>query len=483
MDERFIFTSEKYRSSNQKHPRDEIINTQKNLAPLRLERKMAEESSRFVSLDDSVESFIQSHENPNTVKKTERDVSLLTKFIQSKGETRNEIADIPPAELNELISEFIVCVRTKDGKDYEPSSLRGMLSSFERHLKSKSYPNSVINDLVFEKTRKTLSSKQKQLKKQGKGNKPNASVAITDDEIKILYDKGQLGLSSPEAVLNTVWLNNCLHFGLRGVEEHHNMRWGDVKLCRNDNGVEYLEFNERQTKTRTGISPRDVRLFAPKMFSTDGSERDPVAVYKSFAMKRPEKMRNPDAPFYIAVNNIKSKSLDKFWFKSNAVGVNKLGSLMKEMARKGGLNNDKIRNYSARKTMIQTLSENNVPPTQIAQLSGHKNLKSIVNYSHLSTKQQMNMSHMLTNISSTCTSITPFTQTPNTSTSIQEAAPPVMNSGQRAAMALFSNAVIHGGQFSVTINAVNQSPPLTPLYEQNAKQRKRIRIQSDSDDD
>ena len=53
--------------------------------------------------------------------------------------------------------------------------------------------------------------------------------------------------------------------------------------------------------------------------------------------------------------------------------------------RKAGLENDKLRNHSARKTMIQTLSESDVPPTQIAQLSGHKSLKSIENYSHLST--------------------------------------------------------------------------------------------------
>ena len=60
------------------------------------------------------------------------------------------------------------------------------------------------------------------------------------------------------------------------------MRWGDVKLCKTDHGDEYLEFNERQTKTRTGADPPDVRAFAPKMFSTYGSEKGPVAVYKSF---------------------------------------------------------------------------------------------------------------------------------------------------------------------------------------------------------
>jgi len=47
----------------------------------------------------------------------------------------------------------------------------------------------------------------------------NASVAVTEDEIKLLFDKGLLGLSSPEAILNTLWLSNSLHFGLQGVKE------------------------------------------------------------------------------------------------------------------------------------------------------------------------------------------------------------------------------------------------------------------------
>ena len=144
-----------------------------------------------------------------------------------------------------------------------------------------------------------------------------------------------------------------------------------------DQGVEYLEFNERQTKTRTGADHCDARPFAPKMFSTDGIEKDPVAVYKLFAQKRLEKMKDPDAPFYIGVNNVsmKFKSSDKCWFKCS----NKLGGLMKEMSRKAGLENDKLCNH--KKTIIQTLNENDVPPTQIAQLSSHKNLKSIENKS------------------------------------------------------------------------------------------------------
>jgi len=38
-----------------------------------------------------------------------------------------------------------------------------------------------MNDLVFEKTRKVLLSKQKELKKKRKGNRPNASIALKSE--------------------------------------------------------------------------------------------------------------------------------------------------------------------------------------------------------------------------------------------------------------------------------------------------------------
>ena len=59
-------------------------------------------------------------------------------------------------------------VRTKDGEECEPTSLQCFMASFERHLKSKSYPSSIINDLVFEQTMKVLKSKQKNAKETGK---------------------------------------------------------------------------------------------------------------------------------------------------------------------------------------------------------------------------------------------------------------------------------------------------------------------------
>ena len=83
---------------------------------------------RFVDAG-SVDNFIAEQENKATLQKTQRDVKLQT-FLGTKNELR-KVEEIPALELNECICKFIISVRTKDGKDYEPSSLRSLLARFE----------------------------------------------------------------------------------------------------------------------------------------------------------------------------------------------------------------------------------------------------------------------------------------------------------------------------------------------------------------
>ena len=82
------------------------------------------------------------------------------------------------------------------------------------------------------------------------------------------------------------------------------MKWGDVQLLTDVNGAEYLEYSERQTKTRTGAEPRNVRAVKPKAYSfANGSpDRDPVFVYKVYCEKRPSAMTDSDSPFYLGIN-------------------------------------------------------------------------------------------------------------------------------------------------------------------------------------
>ena len=119
------------------------------------------------------------------------------------------------------------------------------------------------------------------------------------------------GTSSHDALLNTVWFNKITEV----------CAGRDVKLRENANGEEYIENFERQTKTRAGENPRDLRKITPKMYPvpTNSPEKDPVFVYKFYAEKCPSKMNTDETPFYLTVNHCKKASSDKSW---SGIGVN-----------------------------------------------------------------------------------------------------------------------------------------------------------------
>ena len=77
-----------------------------------------------------------------------------------------------------------------------------------------------MKDIQFEQTRKAPQSKQRDLKWKGKGNKPNTSSALSEEDIQVLYEKDLLGSSTAEALLNTVWFNNtCNPCRVTGLQE------------------------------------------------------------------------------------------------------------------------------------------------------------------------------------------------------------------------------------------------------------------------
>ena len=76
------------------------------------------------------------------------------------------------------------------------------------------------------------------------------------------------------------------------------------------------------------------------------------------------------------------------------MGENTLGTMMSKMAKKAGLVG-KITNHSLRRTSLTTLMQAGVPPTIVAQLSGHKNVGSLSRYTTASLQQQRMMSEIL----------------------------------------------------------------------------------------
>ena len=96
-------------------------------------------------------------------------------------------------------------------------------------------------------------------------------------------------------------------------------------------------------------------------------------------------MLEPDSSFYLSVNYFKTEThasvKGKNWFKAQPMGVNKLNNIMKDMTKAAGISGK--RNYSGRKTLVQKLQDSGIPPNQIIQMTGHKNLQSVNNDSSL----------------------------------------------------------------------------------------------------
>ena len=139
------------------------------------------------------------------------------------------------------------------------------------------------------------------MKQKGKGGKPNKAEPLTVEEENILRGNGQIGTHDPQSLLNLMWLNNTKLFGMRRVTEDHNLTWGDVQLKTDENNNEYLEFFERATKTRTGNTTH-LRQFNPKAYAIpDDIVRCPVYAYKQYEMRRPQKTKTAEFPFYTAI--------------------------------------------------------------------------------------------------------------------------------------------------------------------------------------
>ena len=204
-------------------------------------------------LDDAeLEDLVERQKNVNTKRKTASDLKKWYSWCIEVNE-RRKLEEIPPKELDRLLSHFYCKVRKNDGSTYEPDTLTGFQRSIDRHLTKdlhKSY--SIIRDIEFTSSREKLKAARKMLKKEGKGNKSNASEALENSDIEKMWATGVLGDSSPEVLQNTVWFLLTVHMGMRGRDEHYKLQYGDFNIQSADDNYQYVEFNERDTKTRTG---------------------------------------------------------------------------------------------------------------------------------------------------------------------------------------------------------------------------------------
>jgi hypothetical protein len=163
---------------------------------------------------------------------------------------------------------------------------------------------------------------------------------------------------------------------------------------------------------------------------------------------------------------------------------------MKTMAHAAGLPADKrITNHSARKTMMQTLSNANVHPNHIIQISGHKNLQSVNSYSRISEQQHREIHRVLVDPTSSSAVSSYVQQTTLSHTSqirpnachTQTTNDIVDWKSSSASFSTLFSGPIYGGVFNINIGRECRSPSRSPEVELSHKRRRINRIMDSSD--
>ena len=175
---------------------------------LRLARTMAE---KFVlHTDTDVEKFLANRRGLDVAFGVSRD-----------GERESKTWRSATGQIDTFLSGFLLSVRKKSGIEYEATTRRGFITSVERHLTKNG--DSLIMGQPFAITWDALKSKQKQLRRLSHGNKPREAASLDQNEIDLLFKKEVMGIHLPQALINILWFNNCLHFGIRGGKEQRNL--------------------------------------------------------------------------------------------------------------------------------------------------------------------------------------------------------------------------------------------------------------------
>jgi hypothetical protein len=128
-------------------------------------------------------------------------------------------------------------------------------------------------------------------------------------------------------------------------------------------------------------------------------------MYKIYTENRPLDFSGPEDPFYLAPRTIPlDDSRPARWFLKQKVGQKKLSSIVKTMKEKASLDPNKHPIYhSARKYLVEKMRTNIIEGKDIMQISGHKNIAPINNYSTISENKQREISNILSNTNPTNT--------------------------------------------------------------------------------
>ena len=124
---------------------------------------------------DNLQKFKEKNLNKNMTKFTNTWVNRFEVW-RTWRKLPHKLEEIPKQELNGTLKQFFAEVCKSNGSEYEPESLRTMLTALDRHLRQAGANFSIIKDREFDECRKTMNGRAIMLREEGLGMKMKADA-------------------------------------------------------------------------------------------------------------------------------------------------------------------------------------------------------------------------------------------------------------------------------------------------------------------
>ena len=216
--------------------------------------------------DDEIEELQSKQVAKNAAKGTESAVCRLGAWFNDRYGKKLVLASINKTNASDLLKHFffwkyetqekIVLERNMNHRSWALIYRNGLRRSILERKDGESFDIGEDEDL-----KKKPAAKKKQLKAEGKGNRPHRADPLDENQVEKLWTTGAVGLKTPRQLLHLVWWNDTRMLGMRGRPEHLNCKvqdfprkllWLHLALDENENR------RNGWPKSKTQVQQRDI---------------------------------------------------------------------------------------------------------------------------------------------------------------------------------------------------------------------------------
>ena len=159
-------------------------------------------------------------ESENTKKATKRSVKLLKTWLSATGR-QTDFEQLPPSDLDLMLTSFWLEARTSSNERYKAASMMNIRHGINRHLSAirpEDDPADILKDVVFKSSNKHFLAVIKELKRTGKGDIKHNDIVIENELQKCYKYFGETISKDSTSLQEKVYFDIVLHLIRRGRE-------------------------------------------------------------------------------------------------------------------------------------------------------------------------------------------------------------------------------------------------------------------------